>query len=81
MPSGSSGTHDYLLQFFEYTHLPVHEQLICEPFHSLAHDIMNNIASNPERTMALRKLLESKDCAVRAILFHREIVSQLDVAQ
>lgn len=61
--------HDYLLQFFEYKHLPSHLQAVSEKFYELAHDIVLNVASNPERTMALRKLLEAKDCAVRAQLF------------
>lgn len=36
--------------------------------HSAEH-ICHTLPSNPERTVALRKLLESKDCAVRAKLY------------
>lgn len=61
--------HDYLLQFFEYAHLPPHLQDVSKNFQSLAAYIVANLPSNPERTMALRKLLEAKDCAVRARLF------------
>jgi hypothetical protein len=61
--------HDYLLQFFAYEHLPPHLQAISKPFGDLAHKIAETLPSNPERTMALRKLLEAKDCAVRAHLF------------
>lgn len=61
--------HDYLLQFFAYEHLPPHLQVISKPFGDLAHKIVETLPSNPERTMALRKLLEAKDCAVRAHLF------------
>ena len=39
------------------------------PFCKLAADIVERLPRNPERTVALRKLLESKDCAVRALLF------------
>lgn len=60
---------DYLLQFFEYKHLPEHLQEISKPFGELANNIVNTLPSNPERTVALRKLLEAKDCAVRAKLF------------
>lgn len=60
---------DYLLQFFEYAHLPEHLQKVSQPFCILAKDIVANLPSNPERTTALRKLLEAKDCAVRAVLF------------
>ena len=60
---------DYLLQFFAYEHLPTHLQLISRPFGELAKQIVDTLPSNPERTTALRKLLEAKDCAVRAMLF------------
>jgi hypothetical protein len=61
--------HDYLLQFFVYDHLPEHLQAVSKPFGDLANHIANTLPSNPERTVALRKLLEAKDCAVRALLF------------
>ncbi len=57
-----------LLQFFEYAHLPGHLQAVSKPFCYLAKELMN-LPRNPERTVALRKLLEAKDCAVRAALF------------
>jgi len=60
---------DYLLQFFAYAHLPEHLQAVSKPFGILAEQIVATLPSNPERTVALRKLLESKDCAVRALLF------------
>ena len=60
---------DYLLQFFEYTHLPKHLQDVSVQFHTLAHMLSETLPSNPEKTTALRKLLESKDCAVRSVLF------------
>lgn len=60
---------EYLLQFFKYDHLPPNLQLISRPFCELAQTIVDTLPSNPERTTALRKLMESKDCAVRAALF------------
>lgn len=54
------------LQFFAYEHLPPHLQVISKPFFVLATDIIANVPDNTEREMALRKLLEAKDCAVRA---------------
>lgn len=60
---------EYLLQFFVYEHLPSHLQEISAPFSYLAHGIVEKLPRNPERTTALRKLLEAKDCAVRAQLF------------
>jgi hypothetical protein len=59
----------YLLQFFEYAHLPEHLQVISKPFGELAKHLQATLPDNPEKTTALRKLLEAKDCAVRAVLF------------
>lgn len=58
-----------LLQFFNYLHLPEHLQAVSQPFCALAHDLENTLPENPEKTVAMRKLLEAKDCAVRAVLF------------
>jgi hypothetical protein len=58
-----------LLQFFAYEHLPPHLQEVSRLFHDLAHQIEENLPGNPEKTVALRKLLEAKDCAVRAALY------------
>lgn len=58
-----------LLQFFAYEHLPPHLQEVSKPFGELADAIIAKLPRNPERTVALRKLLEAKDCAVRALLF------------
>lgn len=60
----------YLIQFFEYSHLPENLQKISKPFSDLAERIGFEYSnSNPEKEMALRKLLEAKDCAVRAALY------------
>lgn len=60
---------EYLLQFFDYKHLPEHLQTISKPFGELAQLLVDTLPHNPERTVALRKLLEAKDCAVRAKVF------------
>ena len=60
---------EHLLQFFEYQHLPSQLQAISKPFCELAYGVVHDLPRNPERTTALRKLLEAKDCAVRAMLF------------
>lgn len=57
-----------LLQFFAYAHLPPHLQAVSKPFGDLAQHLDETLPSNAESTVALRKLLESKDCAVRAVL-------------
>lgn len=58
-----------MLQFFKYSHLPETLQSISKDFHQLAIDVVGNIPRNPERTACLRKLLEAKDCAVRALIY------------
>ncbi len=58
-----------ILQFFAYAHLPAHLQAISKPFGELAENMVNTLPANPERTAGLRKLLEAKDCAVRAQLY------------
>lgn len=59
----------HLLQFFAYEHLPAPLQTVSKPFGDLARDMAAVLPPNPESTVALRKLLEAKDCAVRAIVF------------
>lgn len=57
-----------ILQFFSYAHLPPHLQAASKPFCDLATQIADG-PQNAEATIALRKLLEAKDAAVRAVLF------------
>lgn len=59
---------EFLLQYFAFEHLPPDLQAISKPFGELAAQICETLPRNPERTVALRKLLEAKDCAVRAQL-------------
>ena len=58
-----------LIQFFEWKHLPAHLQDVSKPFCDLANNMLADLPSNPESTVAMRKLLEAKDCAVRSVLF------------
>jgi hypothetical protein len=62
----------YLLQFFAFAHLPEHLKDVSRSFHALAAHLIETLPDNPERTTALRKLLEAKDCAVRARLFKND---------
>lgn len=73
---------EHILQFFAYANLPPHLRMVSKPFCDLAHAIVmgdnapeagtvtmgNPLPQNPERTAALRKLLEANDAAVRALL-------------
>lgn len=65
---------DPILHFFHYAHLPAKLQSTSRNFFLLAHNIIHTLPRNAERTVALRKLLEAKDAAVRANLvpgFHQ----------
>ena len=54
--------------FDRVDYLPAHLQSVSKPFADLAKLIESDIDPGPERTVALRKLLESKDAAVRAVI-------------
>ena len=58
----------HLLRYFEYSHLPEHLQAISRPFGELAAQMVEALPDGPELTAGLRKLLEAKDCMVRAAL-------------
>ena len=57
---------DPILRYFHYAHLPATLQAASRPFCELAAHIIATLPRNAERSMALRKLLEAKDAAVRA---------------
>lgn len=55
-------------KFFAYEHLPEYLQEISKPFGDLARDISKKFGGHVEGQVAIRKLLEAKDAAVRAKL-------------
>src|SRR6187401_563475 len=55
-----------LLKWFEFSHLPPALRVVSSKYSTMAKDLVDTIMPGPERTIALRKLLESKDAAVRA---------------
>lgn len=57
-----------ILKFFAYLHLPKHLQAVSKPFCDAANHVVETLPDNEERSVCLRKLLEAKDCAVRAQL-------------
>lgn len=59
---------DAIMQFFVYDHLPESLRDISKPFCELAKLVSSKVPRNAERTVALRKLLEAKDAAVRAYI-------------
>jgi hypothetical protein len=57
---------DQISQFFSYTHLDPAKAEISKLFFDLNAELVERLKPSPERTTAQRKLLEAKDCAVRA---------------
>lgn len=57
-----------IMEFFAYSHLPEHLQTVSKPFHELANKMANELPHGDEVEAGLRKLLEAKDCMVRAAL-------------
>lgn len=73
-PSGTTYPHlitlaEPLMQFFRFGHLPQELQDRSRPFWELANKLVVEYPRNPERTVALRKLLEAKDAAVRSTIY------------
>lgn len=60
---------DHLLKFFSYDHLPENQlRDVSKSCADLANKLVGELPSSPETTAGLRKLLEAKDCFVRAAL-------------
>jgi hypothetical protein len=64
----AENTESPILKFFAYEHLPERLQKVSKQFHTVAHILEDSLAPGAEKSVALRKLLESKDAAVRAAL-------------
>jgi hypothetical protein len=70
VPADTGSRHpstEALLRFFDYEHLPAQLQEVSAPFSELAHHMASKF-EGAELTAGLRKLLEAKDCMVRAAL-------------
>jgi thymidine phosphorylase len=59
---------EHVMKFFVCDHLPEKLQEVSKPFCDLALQLANRAPFNQETTVALRKLLEAKDAAVRSVL-------------
>ena len=55
-----------ILRYFAYDHLPEDLQAVSAPLCIMAHSMAEKLPPGPEVTVGLRKLLEAKDCLVRA---------------
>lgn len=55
-------------KFFAYAHLPEKLQTVSKPIGELAAQMEGALPDGPEKSAGMRKLLEAKDCFVRAAL-------------
>jgi hypothetical protein len=60
------------MQFFKYDHLPPDLREVARPFAVMAAHLLETLPHNPESTVCVRKLMEAKDCALRAHVFKAE---------
>lgn len=65
---GKRMSQDPVAPFFKYDHLPPALAAISKPFCDLAETIGTLVPMHQQRNVALQKLIEAKDCAVRAYL-------------
>lgn len=57
-----------IMKYFEYAHLPPNLQEVSKPIGDLAKLMDEQLPDGAEKSAGLRKLLEAKDCLVRAKL-------------
>lgn len=57
-----------IIKYFAYDHLPEVLQMVSAPIGDLAKEMDELLPDGPEKSAGLRKLLEAKDCLVRANL-------------
>lgn len=56
------------IKYFSYAHLPPKLQTVSKPLGELAQMLDTMLPDGPEKEAGMRKLLEAKDCFVRASL-------------
>lgn len=56
------------MRYFDFEHLPAHLQKVSKPIGELARQLDADLEDGPEKSAGMRKLLEAKDCFVRAAL-------------
>ena len=57
-----------IIKYFEYAHLPANLQPVSAGICDLAKSLDESLPDGAEKSAGLRKLLEAKDCFVRAKL-------------
>lgn len=57
-----------IIKYFDYEHLPEKLKKVSKPIGDLARGMDSDLPEGAEKSAGLRKLLEAKDCLVRAAL-------------
>lgn len=57
-----------MLKWFNWQHLPAHLQAVSAPLKRVAEEMDAAMPDGPEKSAGMRKLLEEKDCFVRAAI-------------
>ena len=57
-----------IMKYFQFEHLPGRLQAVSKPIGELAEKMFADLPESAEKSAGLRKLLEAKDCFVRAAL-------------
>lgn len=57
-----------IMKYFAFAHLPEALRHVSEPICELAEHLDESLPDCAEKSAGLRKLLEAKDCFVRAVL-------------
>ena len=60
-------------KWFSFEHLPPKLQEVSKPFYELAKQMEDSLPDGPEKSAGMRKLLEAKDCMVRAKLEEKQL--------
>jgi len=69
------------MEFFEFDHLPPRLQEISAPIGELARVMNTTLPNGAEKSAGLRKLLEAKDCFVRAAVEIRRASSKVNLLE
>lgn len=56
------------IKYFAWEHLPPKLQEVSKPIGELARELEAKLPDGPEKSAGMRKLLEAKDCFVRAAM-------------
>jgi len=58
-----------IMRYFDYDHLPEKLREVSKPIGELARQMDDGLPDGAEKSAGLRKLLEAKDCFVRARIY------------